>query len=186
MVGHYSANQSVAMTLPHLIERRATPRPEFRLISSTATEREWVHPVLPYFPLPEEIPQQQAKLFLIPSTFDDQLESDELPQPTSSADLPDIVQWSSRFIISLLEVWGGRRQPAQLIGRCHRAIYFQLLKKVGIFNTLPKLRNIHIQESFDGLYEITVTVRVQDRLRALAMRIEGVDQRWLCTALDIL
>ena len=54
------------------------------------------------------------------------------------------------------------------------------MKEVG------KLRTIHQSEPLDGICESVVTVRYGERLRALSVRFEGVDNRWLCTALDLL
>jgi len=41
-------------------------------------------------------------------------------------------------------------------------------------------------EPLDGISESTVTVRYGDRLRVVAIRFEGLDQRWLCTALNLI
>jgi len=54
------------------------------------------------------------------------------------------------------------------------------MKEVG------KLRTIHQSEPLDGICESVITVRYAERLRAIAVRFEGVDNRWLCTALDLL
>ena len=54
------------------------------------------------------------------------------------------------------------------------------MKEVG------KLRTIHQSEPLDGICESTVLVRFGDRLRAVVIRFEGVDGRWLCTALQMI
>jgi hypothetical protein len=38
----------------------------------------------------------------------------------------------------------------------------------------------------DGICEATITIRYEDRLRAMLVRFEGIDKRWLCTALTLL
>lgn len=173
------------MTLPHLIERRSHPRPQFQVVSSTSTYADWQHPTLD-FDKPAELPQHTAKLFLIPSLFGEEFDVDEYPQPTSTRDLPDIKVWVSTFLVSLIEIWSGRRQPAQLITRCHRVIFHSIMKSAGMCKEIPRLRNIHIQEPLDGLCEVTATLRFNGRLRALVLRIEGVDGRWLCTVLEVI
>ena len=54
------------------------------------------------------------------------------------------------------------------------------MKEVG------RLRTIHQSEPLDGICESVVTIRYGKRLRALSVRFEGVDNRWLCTALNLL
>jgi hypothetical protein len=49
-----------------------------------------------------------------------------------------------------------------------------------------RVRKIHISQPLDGIIEATVTVRYGERLRVVAIRFEGLDHRWLCTALEII
>jgi hypothetical protein len=149
------------------------------LISSNEDPEMWNHPQLDLYSLSElaanrkveKLPEQRAKLYLIPSTFGEEFEPGFEPVPTSATDLPELHAWTMKFAVSVVEIWAGRRQPAQLISKCHRQIYMKLLKQVG---------------SLDGICESTVTVRFGDRLRAMVIRFEGVDQRWLCTELRLI
>ena len=84
------------------------------------------------------------------------------------------------------EIWAGRRQPAQLISKCHRQIYMNLLKQVGSQKEIGRIRSIYQCQPLDGICESTITVRFGDRLRAMVIRFEGVDQRWLCTELRLI
>ena len=103
-----------------------------QLISSTEDPALWSHPVLDLFAPPvREHVQQSAKLYLVPSTFGEELEPDEMPIPTSATELPELHAWTMKFIVSVVEVWAGRRQPAQLIRWCHRVIYMELLRTSG-------------------------------------------------------
>ena len=43
-----------------------------------------------------------------------------------------------------------------------------------------------MSQPLDGICETTVTVRFGERLRALVFRFEGIDNRWLCTALTLI
>lgn len=159
----------------------------FQLISSTEDPALWSHPVLDMFapPAREKI-EQKAKLYLVPSTFGEDLELDEMPVPTSASELPELHAWTMKFIVSVVEVWAGRRQPAQLIRWCHRVIYMELLKNSGTQKEIGKIKSVHQSEPLDGICESTVLVRYGDRLRAVVIRFEGVDGRWLCTALKMI
>jgi len=155
-------------------------------ISSCEAE-DWQHPMLEMFrPIVEEHEKQKARLYLIPSTFDDEYDPDFSPQPTSASDLPELHEWTMRFVVSVLEIWAGRRSPSQLTRMCHRKIFTDLHARAGTFKEVGKLRTIHQSEPLDGICESVVTVRFGERLRALSVRFEGVDNRWLCTALDLL
>jgi hypothetical protein len=158
-----------------------------QLISSTEDPALWSHPVLDIFAPPKhEFQPQRAKLYLVPSTFGEDLEADEMPIPTSASELPDLHAWTMKFIVSVIEIWAGRRQPAQLIRSCHRVIYMELLRNTGSQKEIGRIRNIHHSEPLDGICESTVTVRFGNRLRAVVIRFEGVDGRWLCTALKLI
>ncbi len=54
-------------------------------ISSCEAE-DWQHPMLEMFrPIVEEHEKQKARLYLIPSSFDDEYDPDFSPQPTSAS-----------------------------------------------------------------------------------------------------
>ena len=162
-------------------------RPWMQLISSTEDPALWSHPVLDLFaPPPREKFEQKAKLYLVPSTFGEDLEADEMPVPTSASELPDIHMWTMKFIVSVVEIWGGRRQPAQLIRWCHRVIFMELLKKSGTQSEIGKIKSLHQSQPLDGICETTALIRYGNRLRAVVIRFEGVDGRWLCTALEMI
>ncbi len=157
------------------------------LISSTEDPAMWAHPVLDLYAIPERpLPQHKAKLYVVPSTFGEDLEPDELPIPTASADLPELHTWTMKFIVSVVEVWAGRRQPAQLIRWCHRVIYLELLSQSGTQKEIGRIKSIHQSEPFDGICESTVVIKFGERYRSAVIRFEGVDGRWLCTALALL
>jgi len=170
---------------PHaFIEKNHT---YLQVVSSTEDPALWGHPVLDLFAPPKtELPQQKAKLYLVPSTFGEDLEPDEMPIPTSAADLPDIQSWAMKFVVSVVEVWAGRRQPAQLIRWCHRVIYLDLLKHSGTTQEIGKIKSIHQSQPLDGICESTAIIRFGSRYRSVVIRFEGVDGRWLCTALEML
>lgn len=157
------------------------------LISSTTTPDLWAHPTLDLFTIPAKVFQpQKALLYSFPSTFGESYENDDHPRPTSATELPELNSWIMSFATNFLEILAGRRQPAQLHARCHRVTYCDLLSMAGSTNEVGRIRKIHLTEPLDGICESTITVRFGERVRALAMRCEGVDGRWLCTALKII
>lgn len=158
-----------------------------RFISSTTSRDLWNHPTLDLFPdFTEQRAPQRALLFKNPSTFGELFDEDDRPLPTSAAELPDIHIWTMSFATNLLEILAGRRTPSQLAARCHRVIFLRLTSLAGTTEEIGRIRNIHQEEPLDGICESVITVRFGERVRALAIRAEGIDGRWLCTSLRLL
>jgi hypothetical protein len=153
---------------------------------SQSMEELWGHPTLDLFHPRPDIPVQKPRLYLAPSAFGESFERDDQPQVTSAQSLPELSRWVSVFTINLLEIWSGRRQPAQLLSKCHRVIYLELLRSVGSLKSPGRIKNLYITEPLDGACEASVTIAFGERTRALVVRFEGVDGRWLCTALRLL
>lgn len=158
-----------------------------RLISSTTPPDLWDHPTLNLYPdCFEERKPQEALLYSTPSTFGELFEEDDRPVPTSARELPDIHRWTMSFATNVLEIFAGRRTPAQLATRCHRVIFLRLASLAGTTDEIGRIRKIHQESPLDGICESVITVRFGDRIRALVIRAEGVDGRWLCTSLRLL
>lgn len=157
----------------------------YELTLTPAPLTSWGDPILDFFP--EKVtPPQKARLYLAPSTFGEVFDKDEEPQPTSASELPDIRRWLSTYTMSVIEVLTGRRQPAQLIERTHRVIYQQLLRMIGTLKSVAKIRTLYLSQPLDGICEASITIAVDGRIRVIAIRCEGVDGRWLCTALRLI
>ena len=155
-------------------------------ISSDENE-DWLHPILEIFRPREEVcVDKKPKLYLVPSSFNDEFDPDFAPEPTSAKDLPELNEWNFNFARNVLEILAGRRQPSQLAKQCHHHIFSELVTQSGSQKEVGKIRKIHISEPVDGVCETTVTVRFGERLKCLILRVEGVDNRWLCTALTLL
>jgi hypothetical protein len=167
---------------------RTINQPEtIRLISSSTSRDLWSHPTLDLFPdsIAEQKPQE-ALLYTTPSTFGELFDDDDRPLPTSATELPDIRLWTMSFATNLLEILAGRRTPAQLAARCHRVIFLRLASLAGTTDEIGRIRKIHQEAPLDGICESVITVRYGERIRALVIRAEGIDGRWLCTALRLL
>ena len=156
------------------------------VISSDENE-DWLHPVLEIFRPKNELPLlKENRLYLVPTLIGDEFDQEFAPEPTSSKDLPELTQWCTNFARNVLEVFAGRRPSSQLIKLFHFRLFSDFEKKSGSQKEVGRIRKLHISEPLDGICEATVTVRFGERLRVLAFRFEGVDQRWLCTALTLL
>jgi len=130
-----------------------------------------------------------TKLYLLPRPISfegEDLDPHIQPKPTPLSELPELDQWVSRYVRSLIEIWSGRRGAMQLARWTHRNIFDATLQ-IGVgHKALPKIRNIYISQPIDGVGEVTVTLRYDERVRSLVMRFEGVDHRWLCTELMLI
>ena len=120
------------------------------------------------------------EIFLSDAELD---ESEFSRQPTNRELLPEPNIWIEKFTQGAFEVMAGRRNGAQFARWTNRAVYFYLQHRNGLFNVAPKIHHVHICEPADGIAEATVTVRLGDRLKAAALRFEGLDGRWICTSL---
>lgn len=162
-------------------------RAPLSLISSTTPRELWSHPTLDLFAPPvAPYEPQQALLFTHPSTFGESYEDDDYPTPTSTKDLPDIRKWTMSLAINALEIIAGRRQPAQIAMRCHRVTYVEMLELIGGVNEVGRIATIHQDHPFDGIVESALTVRFKERSRAMVIRAEGLDGKWLCTSLSLI
>ncbi len=129
------------------------------------------------------------KLFLVPTPQNlpgEQMDNDYLPKPSPLSELPPLQETVSRYVLGVVEIWGGRRQPMQLARASHRSVFSKILTMSGSQREIPKIRRIYINEPIEGVAETTVTIRLNDRVRSLVLRFEGVDKRWLCTELALL
>ena len=150
----------------------------------------WRHPALDF--RPDSIaPSIPTKLYLVPTL--DRLEGEDFesdpdfaPIATSAQELPDIQEWVRRYVLSTVEIWGGRRSAMQLARWSHRRVFLQLVDTSYAQKERPKIRKIYLQEPIDGVVESLVTLRFGDRIRSLVLRFEGVDRRWLCTEFALL
>jgi hypothetical protein len=112
------------------------------------------------------------------------------PSWSLRADLPDARDAGRRLITCTLEALAGRRPIAQL----------QQMTSMGVFTALADGRRprwcaegtaplligqVHVCEPVDGVAEVSAVARRAGRAHAVAARLEGIDGRWRCTALQI-
>jgi hypothetical protein len=173
------------------IEFEYSQQPSFSTIDlapiSSDPDEDWQHLVLEMFrpELPELAPKK-PRLYLVASTFGEEYDPEFAPEPTSADDLPDIKELTSHFMHNVLEIWAGRRSASQVQSLCHHLIFADIQRTAGQQKVLGKIRKIKVTQPLDGISESAVTVRYGDRLRVVAIRFEGLDKRWLCTALTLI
>jgi hypothetical protein len=112
------------------------------------------------------------------------------PAWSARADLPDAREAGRRLITLTLEALAGRRPLSQL----------QPMTSLGVFAALSGGRRprwcaegtsplvvgpVHVCEPVDGVAEVTAVARRGGRAHAVAARLEGIDGRWRCTALQV-
>ena len=122
-------------------------------------------------------------------------EAPEERVPTPRADLPDPRHWTARLVQASVEAREGDRPIAQLLRCTTREVYDHLTRdaartrataQVRRRTTRPVVRSLHLHEPADGVVEACAVVEVGVRSRAVALRLEGLDGRWLCTELSVL
>ncbi len=105
---------------------------------------------------------------------------------TSTADLPAVRDAGVTLARALIETLAGCRRLEQLRAHCAPEVYAGL-------HDAPMLGGRHgtqllhtrICEPRDGVAEVSVIFRCGETVRAMAMRLQGVDGRWRITALEI-
>jgi hypothetical protein len=103
--------------------------------------------------------------------------------------------WSARFAQAVVEVVGGDRNPHQLLRCTSPRVYADLVRRSSAVNGVAspeqrrrrlraQVRSVHVFQPSQLSAEISVHVRHGARSRALAARVEQVQGRWVCTALE--
>ena len=119
-------------------------------------------------------------------------------QPTSSSSLPDPTPLIENLTRCVVEILAGARDLEQLSRWVTDEVYRHLLKRVvlstrarqatGRKATRPtfSIGSTTQCSPRDGVVEAVVIVHGRARSRAVALRLEGLDQRWRATAVNVL
>jgi len=115
------------------------------------------------------------------------------PQRTPRALLPEPKPWAGRLVQAIVEVTGGLRPVGQLVRWTTTEVYESVQRRITratMTNRAPGrisefVRSVHVSEPSDGIVEVSAVVQRGDRCGAIALRLEGVDGRWQCTALQV-
>jgi hypothetical protein len=116
------------------------------------------------------------------------------PQPTPRDQLTDPSTHAVRILQGVLEVIARRRPLQQLLPLTTEDVYEQLT--AWMYRTArsgqaqpappPSLRSVRVTEPADGIAEVAGVIHQETRVRAVALRLEGIDGRWQCTLFRML
>ncbi|MGZ4610901.1 MAG: Rv3235 family protein [Actinomycetes bacterium] len=114
------------------------------------------------------------------------------PRPTGRASLPEPRSWAGRVVQAIVEVLAGVRPASQLVRWTTAEVYDEISSRVvsshGATEPVPPrgvVSSVHVTEPADGVAEVCALVRRGARSTAVAIRLEGMDGRWQCTALEL-
>ncbi len=107
----------------------------------------------------------------------------------------ELEAFAHRFARAVVEVVGGDRGPSQLLRWTTKQVYDELQRRATLLaGTTPgdrrvrrlrsQVRSVHLFCPSPEAAEVSVHVRHGERSRAIAARIELLDGRWCCTALQ--
>lgn len=136
--------------------------------------------------------------------------SNALPAPTFDADDYFDQQPSSRSVLPgpepllenltrcVIEILAGARDLEQIARWVTDDVYRHLLKRVVLSSRARQatgraiarptftIGSTTVREPRDGVVEAVVIVRGRARVRAVAIRLEGLDNRWRASAINVL
>ncbi|MGB3414097.1 MAG: Rv3235 family protein [Microbacteriaceae bacterium] len=119
-------------------------------------------------------------------------------QASSTVELPPPEPFIKNLALCVIEILSGVRSLNQISRWVDEGVYALMAKRVVLAERARRAKNLasshpSIQigsiiccEPRDGIIEASVVVHGKGRSRAIAFRIEGVDQRWRATALHVL
>lgn len=148
--------------------------------------------VVPGLSCPEELPFDLSRRGLRLAGRRTNEEDDPLfgPQLTPRTALTDPAHHASRILRAVLEILARRRPLHQLLPWTSEDVYEELT--AWMYRTAQRhgppatVRSVHVSEPADGIAEVSAVVSQECRVRAVALRLEGVDGRWRCTLLRML
>ena len=122
--------------------------------------------------------------------WDAEPDGDFGPAWSRRADLPDPQAAGRRVVTLALEAFAGRRPIGQLQALVSPPLFSALTERRRprwcSEGTAPLLiSSVRVSEPVDGVAEVSAVARRGGRAHAIAVRLEGIDGRWRCTALQI-
>jgi Family of unknown function (DUF6459) len=139
------------------------------------------------------VPEAPPALRLVNSLHEAETDWDDFgPRPTGRAGLPEPRSWAGRVIQAIVEVLAGVRPASQLVRWTTAEVYDEISSRVlpvrAAVELIPArgvVSSVHVTEPADGVAEVCALVRRGARSTAVALRLEGLDGRWQCTALEL-
>jgi hypothetical protein len=129
----------------------------------------------------------------VPSSVDDDDDGPRRHVLTPRSELPDPRRFAGRLAQAIVEVVSGGRPAAQLARWTTQEVYDDIRGRLSVLarSGAPGLRRIvagtvrsvHVTETASGVAEVCAVVQRSGRAIAVALRLEGLDGRWMCTQL---
>jgi hypothetical protein len=112
------------------------------------------------------------------------------PSLTPRTDLPEAAAAGRRVVTLALEAFAGRRPMAQLQPVVTPALFSALSsgrrpRWCAEGTAALLVTSVRVCEPVDGVAEVSAVARRGGRAHAVAARLEGLDGRWRCTALQV-
>jgi hypothetical protein len=160
----------------------AEPRPALRVIARN--------------PSATRSPGPDQGVLVLHAADDDVPETEALPKRS----LPPALHWTRQFVQAALEVAAGRRAPSQLVRWTSEDVFTTLSRRAALAARVERaervtgasarsvavaVRSVRLCHPGAGVVEASAVVTDRGRVRAVALRVEGVDGRWRVTALEI-
>lgn len=102
--------------------------------------------------------------------------------------LPDPRRWVALLAQAVVEVLAGRRPVGQVVRWVDPEIVDRLRASSppqAVGGPPVVVRRVRVSTHLDGSVEAAVVVDDGTRCRALALRLEALSRRWVCTALEL-
>ena len=111
-------------------------------------------------------------------------------QPTRTLDLPDPEVFTAQISQAIIEVLAGTRPASQVVRWTSADVYAVLARRSLVAarrgvatRRAPVVRRVRVCQPADGVIEASAVVFHPDRVRAIALRLIGLDGRWVVTEL---
>lgn len=98
--------------------------------------------------------------------------------------------WAVRFVRVVFEVVAGTRLPGQLTGWATPEIATRLARRAarmrrGGDRPATSIRSVRVGQPRPGAAEVCVVIGWNERIRAIALRMEAQDNGWRCCAFEL-
>lgn len=114
------------------------------------------------------------------------------PRATATLDLPDPEVFTARISQAIVEVLAGTRPAPQVVRWTSAEVYAVLARRSLVAarrgvaaRRPPVVRRVRVCQPADGVVEASAVVLQSDRVRAMALRLVGLDGRWVVTELQV-
>jgi hypothetical protein len=120
---------------------------------------------------------------------------DEAGDPDERTPLPEPRAWATRFVQAAVEVAAGARSPGQLARWSTLEVHAMLTRRALLSLRVRRgsdrpagrvaVRTVRTCRPRDGVCEASAVVMDGDRIRAVALRMEGTRGRWQVIAMEL-